>query len=142
MTHIDVIRKALVGKTIVRIDLAPERLSFVIQTTTGPVGFVVTADCCSTSWVDSIEGPDDLTGAEIIAVDMPDLESCGSDSWRPDFYGEVGVERCKNFPHSEYRSPDCIKAYQTLLRTTKGTVAIEYRNNSNGYYGGSLELMP
>jgi hypothetical protein len=34
---------------------------------------------------------------------------------------------------------DCIRVYQTSFATPKGEIVVEYRNSSNGYYGGWLQ---
>lgn len=34
---------------------------------------------------------------------------------------------------------ECIKYYGFKITTSKGHIIIDYRNSSNGYYGGSLE---
>ncbi len=35
---------------------------------------------------------------------------------------------------------ECLQIYKTTLKTDKGDCDVEYRNSSNGYYGGSLDL--
>lgn len=47
-------------------------------------------------------------------IDMPDLGSTNEDA--------------------------CIAYYGMKITTEKGRCVIDYRNSSNGYYGGSLEL--
>ena len=40
---------------------------------------------------------------------------------------------------SEYcEYPDCLRFYGLKVTTEKGRATIDYRNNSNGFYGGSL----
>jgi hypothetical protein len=33
---------------------------------------------------------------------------------------------------------ECLTVYQTHFRTERGDVTLEFRNSSNGYYGGYL----
>jgi hypothetical protein len=84
----------------------------------GDYVFVADGDCCSTTYIDSIEGP---KAGKIIQVLEP--------GWC-----EEG-ERYRTEENGER------KFYKvTLVIEGKGHLDIEYRNESNGYYGGSLEL--
>lgn len=78
-------------------------------------------DCCSHSWVEDILYPDVLIGVPVLEVeniDMPD----GMPTKHGHFEEEMQYYGCK-------------------IRTSKGVCTIEYRNSSNGYYGGSLEWL-
>ena len=72
-------------------------------------------DCCSRSWIEHIEGVENLAGQTI-------LEAWTSNGDRDD-------------NHPDY---DCLQIYFYKLRTTAGYVDIDMRNSSNGYYGGWL----
>jgi hypothetical protein len=75
-------------------------------------------DCCSRTWVERVAGLDALRGEVVTAVEEREL------------------------PHPT-PIPDCYESlavYCNVLKTLKGECEIEYRNDSNGYYGGSLEL--
>lgn len=76
--------------------------------------FDAVGDCCSETFIDSVEGPS--TGL------IDSVESGGECECQEDKYGETKY----------YRSHLCIQG--------KGFLDIDYRNESNGYYGGSLEL--
>lgn len=82
-------------------------------------------DCCSTSWVEHLTVPPDIDGATVLHVSPTDYGVEAS----PEQYAE-----CKT--HRE--GLDVLKVYQTVIATDRGDVVIEYRNDSNGYYGGSL----
>lgn len=88
--------------------------------------YEVEGDCCSTSWVEHLTVPPDIAGATVLRIEE-----------RPQ-YGMQATEdqyaECKT--HREWL--DVLKVYQTAIVTDRGEVVIEYRNNSNGYYGGSL----
>ncbi len=73
-------------------------------------------DCCSRSWIEAVEVTPGALGSRVtdILVDsMEDKEASTED--------------------------DCIQVYLTIVRTLRGDIYIEYRNSSNGYYGGYLE---
>lgn len=83
-------------------------------------------DCCSTSWVEHLTVPPDIDGATVLRIEE-----------RPEYGIEATPEQyaeCKT--HREWL--DVLKVYQTAIVTDRGEVVIEYRNDSNGYYGGSL----
>lgn len=84
----------------------------------GDYVFLADGDCCSQTYIDSIEGP---TDGLIVAVE------------EPEWGGPVGEDRDDD---------NCIQHYRTtLVIEGKGRLDVEYRNESNGYYGGSLELL-
>lgn len=75
-------------------------------------------DCCSMSWIEHWTEPPDVIGATITNVTEPALD-----------------------PHApvEEQDGESIAVYHTAIATTRGEIVIEYRNSSNGYYGGWLE---
>lgn len=82
----------------------------------GAVGFRAEGDCCSHSWIEHLEAPSDVNGRTLVEVQD---ERVGQEE-----AGEWG---------------DLRQFYQTKFRLDNGeTIAIEYRNDSNGYYGGYL----
>ena len=82
----------------------------VVKMTWQPEG-----DCCSLSWIEHIEGVENLAGQTV-------LEAFTDEGERDD-------------AHPEY---DCLQIYFYKLRTTGGYLDIDMRNSSNGYYGGWL----
>lgn len=80
--------------------------------------FYADGDCCSSSWIEHIEGVERLKG-RVTEVEELDLPGGGQDG----DYGEV------------------IAVYGYGITTRKGTAVIDFRNASNGYYGGSLVLV-
>jgi hypothetical protein len=108
----------LVGKTITALKIANDRQALLFQTTDGEIVVDVDADCCSYTWVEHIELPALGFPAAVIAVeelDMPD----GKES-------------------TFHTDPECLAFYGCKIVTDKGEIVIDYRNDSNGYYGGSL----
>jgi hypothetical protein len=110
MSHI------LVGKTIKAVWLAVDADAIRFDTTDGEqVIAVAVGDCCSHTWIENVEGPDTLLGkvAKVEDINMPD-----------------------------YGSPDedtIIAYYGCKITTNKGETTIDYRNSSNGAYGGELD---
>lgn len=85
-----------------------------IETDEGALSFVIEGECCSSSWVESIEVPHGVVGAEIVDVQVPEL-------------------RCTNDELHE-----CLRIYECRIKTTRGDVVIDFRNSSNGYYGATI----
>lgn len=109
-------KNVLVGKTIQAVYLSQDReaIKFVLDN-----GDEVIArcdgDCCSYTWIESVELPSlpaHVRSAE--DVDLPETASVHE------------------------TSVDCVAYYGLKLVTSTGHLIIDYRNNSNGYYGGSL----
>ena len=71
-------------------------------------------DCCSHSWIEHLTVPPDIAGTEVTGYAEQDM-------------GEF---------EKDY---DTIRVYQTSFATPKGEIIVEYRNASNGYYGGWLQ---
>jgi len=76
--------------------------------------FGVEGDCCSRSWIEHLTVPDDIAGAELVSVE------------------DARIDRIEK---SEF---EYLQVYKTHFKTAKGDIILEYRNSSNGYYGGYL----
>ena len=108
----------LVGKTLTSIDIAADRQALRFVTTEGEIVVDVDADCCSYSWIEHVELPAagfPATVASVIDIEMPD----GAQS---SFHADAEV----------------LAFYGCKIVTDRGEIVIDYRNDSNGYYGGSL----
>ena len=107
---------ALIGKTITRVWLAEDSQALKFDVAEGDsVKVLVDADCCSETWIESLDTPELLIGGKVIAVEdleMPDL-------------GDI-------------EGREVIAYYGCKIVTDKGSCVIDYRNDSNGYYGGNL----
>lgn len=68
-------------------------------------------------WVENVENPEATIGLVTNAEDikMPEAD------------------------HPEDKGREVVAYYGFKIETVKGTCTIDYRNESNGYYGGSLE---
>lgn len=73
-------------------------------------------DCCSITWIESVELP--ALGFPAIVVSVEDLEM-------PNLGDQPGH--------------DVMAYYGCKIVTDRGEIVIDYRNDSNGYYGGSLD---
>lgn len=111
--------KELIGVTITRLLVSDDKQYLKIETDKDSIYYGAEGDCCSNSWIESIEAPE--MPQTIVAVDEGD-----------------GVE-LKGVCNNEGYEPDLLQQYKTVLRCAKGeSIHIEYRNSSNGYYGGYL----
>ena len=112
----------LVGASVKKIFMDSQHLTF--ETDKGDIAFGVDGDCCSHSFFYDFYGVKNLLeNGEILEVVEKDLEE-----------GE-------RKPHQEY---DCVACYGIQITTEskefgKVTSVFSFRNDSNGYYGGSLE---
>lgn len=108
----------LIGKTVRALFIADDKkaLKFVLNDDTE---LVVRADgdCCSSSWVEEIQGVEQLIGSPVVSVDDVD-----------------GVQETTN----DDENFECLQFYGCKITTEKGYALIDYRNSSNGYYGGNL----
>ena len=104
----------LIGKVINAVKVAKDKGAIKFETDAGDIVALADGDCCSHSWIEGVELPVNGFPASVSAVsdiDMPDL-------------GDGDAE--------------CIQYYGCKISTDKGDIVIDYRNESNGYYGGSL----
>ena len=103
----------------IRIDRDEQHyLSF--DTDAGTVHLEACGDCCSESWFYHILGVKALLGHTIT-----DIEIVKDDAEPPDDFSRQDYDRI----------------YGVNFRTTGGMVDVEFRNSSNGYYGGWLDAV-
>ena len=106
----------LIGKRIIKVSLNADRDKLLFDLETGPSIVAVTdGGGWSRSWIESLDAPDALLGT---VHNVEDLELIST----------VKIEA------HDYHS-----FYGFKITTNKGTCVIDYRNRSNGYYGGSLD---
>lgn len=116
----------LTGRTLREVTLDDEREVLTLRFTDGTERYRTHGDCCSETWVEHLTVPDLTGGARVLRV----TESGGVDA--------TPEQKAKSDAEREYGT-DCLTVYQTSIVTDRGEVVIEYRNDSNGYYGGSLD---
>lgn len=106
--------RKLVGKKLKSVTLNPSKDLLSVEMEDGATAdYGVEGDCCSSSWIEHLTVPDDVAGATVVSVDEQT-----TDSFQKDY--------------------ESIEVYETRIRTNRGDVVMEYRNSSNGYYGGYL----
>ena len=112
--------KELIGKRITQISVNDDQSILSFATDGGTVSYQTYGDCCSESWFADITGVDALLGGTVQSADEVNMDGYNVEDGRTrQVYDE---------------------AYGWKLRTDKGYADIVFRNSSNGYYGGWMEL--
>lgn len=106
----------LVGKSITEIQIASDRkaIRFILADGSSVIA-KIDGECCSNSWIESIELP---------ALGFPALVASVDDLDMPDL--------------GDMDSCDVVSYYGLKIDTDRGSIVIDYRNDSNGYYGGNI----
>ncbi len=109
--------KELIGKKVLKIEIDKEKQHYLKFTTdSGEFLYFAEGDCCSESWFYGMNGVESLIGQVVKTVEQADL----------------GVV-LNYIGRQEETEAYCIK-----ITSTGGHTDIEFRNSSNGYYGGSV----
>ena len=121
--------KNMLGKKIESVVLSKDKETIVFSFQDGSRrAFGVEGECCSTSWIEHLEMPDKIRGSVIL-----DVKEGDGVPW--------DNHECKRKKGSTYGNEcghDSLSVYNTTFKTDKGEIVLEYRNDSNGYYGGNL----
>jgi hypothetical protein len=105
----------LAGQRLVSVRVSEDKEELIFALEDGrKLKYFTVGDCCSSTWIEHLTLPADIAGAEITG-------------WKEQDMGEF---------EEDYST---IRVYQTSFATPKGEIIVEYRNSSNGYYGGWLE---
>ena len=116
----------IVGQVIDSVTVSDDRQTLRIDFADGTAALgEVFGDCCSRTWIEHLTVPSDIKGATVTALKTAGWES------RELAEGEGPGEHAPEWT-------DVVKVYQDSVETTRGAVVIEYRNDSNGYYGGDI----
>ena len=105
----------LVGKTLTGLQIAADKQALRFLTTDGEIIALCDGDCCSYTWVEHVELP--ARGFPALVISADDLD----------------MHDLEEMPHREI-----VAYYGFKIITDKGDLLIDYRNESNGYYGGNL----
>lgn len=107
----------LLNKKIVKMQIASDKEALLFVTEDDQQLVIrVDGDCCSHSWIESVELPALGLPFTIIACDDLDMNK-------------------EPLENDEY---ECLQFYGAKITTDKGDLVIDYRNSSNGYYGGNI----
>ena len=110
----------LVGKKVLAVNFDHEEHHFIqFKTEEGNFLYYTYGECCSHSYFTDIKGVSSLIGHIVISVDKVVLP--------------VVIDNEEDMEH--------IQAYGYNMKTTGGYVNFVFHNESNGYYGGSLDLV-
>lgn len=106
----------LTGQTLNNVSIRDDGQFLVLELSGTEVVAEAMGDCCSHSWIENVEHPARGYPAVIqevkgLALDLP--ETVGDEYY--------------------------LQYYGLEIVTDKGSIVIDYRNSSNGYYGGWLE---
>lgn len=115
------------GRTLLGVELSEDRQHLTLRFADGEDRYRADGDCCSSTWVEHLTVPDLGDGALVTGIKDSNWNSTPA---TPEQYEE-------SRKHQEWLG--VLVVYQSAIVTTKGEVIIEYRNDSNGYYGGWLE---
>ena len=100
----------LEGKTITQLEIAADKMALRFSVEGHePIIAKTDGDCCSHSWIESVEIPALGFPAKVLKVEELDTE--------------VGGE---------------LDIYGIKIVTDKGDLIIDFRNESNGYYSGNM----
>lgn len=113
--------KELIGKKVTGLLINDDQSVLAFYTDQGVIAYDAWGDCCSESWFADITGVSALLYGTVQTVDEVSMEGYNVEDGR----SRQGYD----------------EAYGYKLITDKGCVDIVFRNSSNGYYGGSIELM-
>lgn len=108
----------LIGKVLTGVEIAADRQALRFILTDGEVIADVDADCCSYTWVEHVELPALGFPATVLSVTDLEMPDGATSSFHPD--------------------SEVLTFYGCKIVTDRGEIVIDYRNDSNGYYGGSL----
>ena len=121
----------LIGKVIRAVFLASDgaAIRFDLE---GGESLIVRADgdCCSHSWIEEVQNVEQLIGTAVVSVEDVDLPEPTKTPTKSEYGGEVE----NRYGHYEEE----MQYYGCKITTQKGYALIDYRNSSNGYYGGNL----
>lgn len=104
----------LVGKTIQKVRIADDKKAILFVCDDGEHIAKTDGDCCSDTWIEHVELPVQGFPCKVLSVEELHL------------------------PEDQEMDYEVIQFYGLKLLTDKGEFLLDYRNSSNGYYGGNL----
>ena len=106
--------KNLIGKEVLSVEFSENTLRFNLKH--DAVIYEAVGDCCSSSFIEDLDNIEALQNAVLESVDVVEGEVAEKEDWKV----------------SEWTF------YK--FKTNKGLCTLSFRNDSNGYYNGRLEL--
>ena len=113
--------KELIGKKITGLRINEDQSVLAFDTDQGVIAYDALGDCCSETWFADITGVSALLGGTVQTAVEVSMDG---------YNVEDGRTR-----------QEWDEAYGVKLTTEKGYADFVFRNSSNGYYGGSIELL-
>ena len=109
------------------------------------LSLVVEGDCCSTSWIESVIEESSIVGHTILSwedLELNDQPANGKTCVRCGASHEITRDEnyAKDEPDYDLSFHDSLSFYGLALNTEAGRCVIDFRNDSNGYYGGSITV--
>lgn len=105
----------LIGKKFVKFSVDKGKTTFTAYQEDKELIYEAYGDCCSRSWIEHMDdSPTDCIVTNVIEKPVNMMEIPGY---------------------------DCLQQYFYEIVTDKGSFTLEMRNESNGYYGGSMEFV-
>lgn len=112
------------GKKLKKVELNPDKTKITFEFLDGyTTNFGVEGDCCSHSWIEHIETFVNQEGATFLSIEEDVMDKTEDDEYNP---------KVNNSKH------ESLQVYSTRFKFDRGEIVLEYRNSSNGYYGGYL----
>lgn len=111
----------LIDILVEKIELSDDRYTLVINR---KYQLVVDAGCCSETWIEHIIGVKQLLRSKIRSVERLEF---------PSAYVEYLTKAEPSADYTQY--------YGLAISSNNGQMIIDFRNRSNGYYGGSIQLL-
>ena len=107
----------IVGKRINGFTITDDKTTLTFNDDAGTLYvYNAEADCCSHSWIENVEDPEYLISNLVMKVEEKEITD----------YEEDGC---------------CIQIMGYDIYTDKGICKIDFRNSSNGFYGGRLQII-
>lgn len=119
---------------ILGLKINPEKDLLVLETSDGLYKIYVEADCCSRSWIEHISGVKEVIGKDLISFVSTEMKT-GWASRMP------LADASEWYKKEKINGDGVLEYYRTQIKSTGGDLTLEYRNESNGYYGANLKLV-
>lgn len=108
----------LIGKVITGLEISADRQALRFILSDGEMILNADADYCSYTWIEHVDLPALGFPATVLSVEDLSLPDQPASTFHTD--------------------SDVLAYYGCKITTDRGELVIDYRNDSNGYYGGSL----